>query len=147
VVRMLHTLKGLSATVGASALSQTALQLEKTCKGDIAQLDAGDLVDQLQKAITLAMQRIAPVLAHYAPAPQTVEQAATPLDVALFHKDLQAMVLLLSHSDMRAMDAHTQLQQRFGAHLQAQLQPLREAMDKLDFAAALKICEGLALPG
>jgi CheY-like chemotaxis protein len=145
VVRMLHTLKGLSATVGASALSQTVAQLEKTCKGDLAQLNADALVDQLQTAITLAMQRIAPVLAHYAPAPQAVVQAegAAPLDLALFHADLQALVELLRRSDMRAMDAHMQLQQRGGTQKQTQLQPLREAMDKLDFAAALQICEGL----
>ncbi len=143
-VRMLHTLKGLSATVGASALSHTVAQLEKTCKTPLASASITVVVAQLQEAVADAVGRITPVLQRMAPSPAPqVHAMALPVDQILLQQELEALALLLRNFDMTAMDAHMQIQQRFGAALPTRLQPLREAMDRLDFAAALLACEGL----
>jgi HPt (histidine-containing phosphotransfer) domain-containing protein len=147
-VRMLHTFKGLSGTVGASALSQTVAQLEKTCAQALTPAQAQAVVAQLQQAIAQAMERITPVLERYTPPPVNSPPAVPtgPLDTAGFQQYLQTLADLLRRSDMTAMDTHAQLQERYGAQLPTQLPPLRAAMEQLDFAAALQICEQLIAP-
>jgi len=142
--RLLHSIKGLAATLGATALSRAAADGE-------TQLSAADAAARLP---AIAARASSAILAA-APALHALEQALAPpaaeataplakaLDPQALDTALQALHALLDCSDMAATDAMESLQQQFAPALGDALQPLADAMDKLDFGAAAGLCAAL----
>jgi CheY-like chemotaxis protein len=143
--RVLHTLKGLAATVGARHLAFVAAQLERHVKAGTLPHEHGNVVDTLRKAIDALADALVPVLEQYQEANAPEENPGTLLafDRVQLRQDLTALVRLLKNSDMVALDVHTLVQQTFGAHLGGDLQPLQNAMDALDFESAAVHCAAL----
>jgi HPt (histidine-containing phosphotransfer) domain-containing protein len=142
----LHTLKGLAATVGARHLAQVAAQLEKKVKQGVAQPEHDDLVRSLRSAIDALAVTLAPVLAIYRQdQPKATGPTAelAPAEHVQLKQDLEALMRLLNNSDMVAMEVFAMLEQTFGAHLGDALEPLRLAMNDLDFATAAVQCQSL----
>ena len=145
-VRVLHTLKGLAATVGARHLAAVAAKMEHKVKNGTLPHDHADVVATLRNAIDALGDALVPVLQQYQEAQEPVAadaDAIMALDRVQLRQDLNALATLLNNSDMVAMDVHALVQQTFGPHLAHKLAPLKQSMDTLDFAAAAAHCAAL----
>jgi signal transduction histidine kinase/CheY-like chemotaxis protein len=141
--RVLHTLKGLSATVGAIHLAQVAAQLESRCKTQLDVAERADVLSALQTAVQATVQSLEPVLTQYVTVysvvtPENGENAAV-LNEATFRQDLQVLQGLLQNFDMLAQDAFARIRKDHGPALGDALEPLGTAIGLLAFEDAARI--------
>jgi PAS domain S-box-containing protein len=136
--RLMHTIKGVAAMLGADALAAAAagaeLQLRAGTAADTAALTAR-MGHELDHARAALLQLVA-LLDAGEPAPAARD--ATALMAAL-----GALAPMLAGADMAATDLFADLQ---AAHEDAwgpALQPLADSMAQLDFGAALSACVAL----
>ena len=147
--RLLHTLKGLAATLGATALASAAAAAE-------SELIAGPSAEQAHRSglqACAAIDRAIPGLqamlkvlqqeAQTSHANQVEHHGARSLDVPGLLQVLASMSRLLGAQDMEAMMVMADLQRQFGALMGQELEALEHAMGNLDFENALQICEQL----
>jgi HPt (histidine-containing phosphotransfer) domain-containing protein len=144
---VLHTLKGLAATLGANALAAEAAQGEKRLASGAATDVATDAVAAACRAIAAAepglvalLQALQAAQAADAQAPTTPAEA---LDADVLQAELRLIAEQLRNADMAATDAMVALQRRFGVSIGLLLQPLDEAIGGLDFERALSLCDDL----
>ena len=144
--QLLHTLKGLAATLGFNALSAQAAAAEHTLAGGPTDNDASAAVEAVCKVIAKAGAPLAALLAalrqaaaHDAPQPA----GDAPFDARSFHKALLRMATQLREADMAATDTLDALRAGFGASLGLRLEPIAQAMAGLDFERALVLCDEL----
>ncbi len=143
--RQLHTLKGLAATIGATALAAVVARVESQVKHNEqgAPLAAGMAEMQATLAATHSvLQRVISELGGALPEEATTARPTPSADVPDLLRDLQALAVLLRESDMGAMAQHEQIKATHGAH-RVELKALDEAIGRLDFAAALRHCQHL----
>jgi HPt (histidine-containing phosphotransfer) domain-containing protein len=143
--RLLHTLKGLAATMGSSALAQVAAQAEKAMAQSPTSEQARAAVQPVCEAIASAGQGLVELVLALQPDPvqkASLESAVAP-DTAAVASALEALAKLLQASDMQAMQDMAELQKRYGAALGEQLLPLEQAMTELDFERASQECVAL----
>ncbi len=144
--QLMHTLRGLAATLGLRGLAAQAAQAEKL----LCSAPETDALDSTISGIRAAMSDSAPSLsfllhaleselAAFAPA-----LAEKPFDAAAFDVALLALVTQLRQADMGATRSMQEVRIRFGAALGERLRPLEEAIDGLDFRRALALCDTLA---
>ena len=153
--RMLHTLKGLAATLGATELAAQAAQCEKHLAIDTLPTGSpGALAHAVQQAC-LAIEHAKPGLKALVDALHAMQvqqprpsAAAEPrrasFDAPALVNALQVLEKLLRNGDMQAMQSLADLQQQFGVELGAQLDPLSDATAELDFETAALHCAALA---
>jgi CheY-like chemotaxis protein len=142
--RTLHTLKGLSATVGANYLAAVARRAEGLVKTADAMFDTVALMADFRKDVestTRVVSAVAQGLAH--PPKKVVATDAEPLDAAKFQEELAVLRHLLMQFDMKAVAVHTQLLTSYGPKLGEVLKDLNSAMGVLDFAKAMAACDRL----
>jgi HPt (histidine-containing phosphotransfer) domain-containing protein len=144
--RLLHTLKGLSATLGATALSAKAAALEKLALASASGEPVAALAQQASDAIALARPGLLALLEALQPSPADAlaNQEAHPLDRPALVAALEAMAQLLQADDFEALTAMSNLQQEFGDALGEELTALEEAMADMAFDQALVHCQALA---
>ena len=146
--RLLHTLKGLAATLGLVPLSQQAAQAEKQLKTAPtgAQVLTPALVQEVVQALQAGHQSVNTLLTLLeeekpAAAPAV---AAHATDLAAVRATLLTMVVQLRASDMQALETMAQLEAQWPpAHLD-QLAALQQAVASLEFDAALAACSPLS---
>jgi len=145
--RLLHTIKGASATVGATALARVAAEGETLLRASPAPEPARrqELLARLQAAAHAALAAVETALrALQALAAQPVPaDAPAPLDAAALRQDLQELQNLLRQSDLASLDVYARIQQHHGMALGAELEALDAAMANLDFEQALSLCDQL----
>ncbi len=153
--RMLHTLKGLSATVGASYLAAVARQAEQAVKSvqntevPSAPFNAATLSGKLRAAIVATqavMGRVAQSFAQ-SPANDIVElplalDATAPANATMAGK-LAELHALLRASNMRALGSYEQLRVSLAAFDKEELQRLHAAINSFDFTRAAQACHAL----
>jgi PAS domain S-box-containing protein len=145
---LVHTLKGLSATVGASYLAAVALQTEITLKSavedGISAADLNILCVKLRQAISLGasvMERVS----RRCTSSQNNSRTDTPTvisadsTVAL----LTELRTLLLASDMRAFDVFETLNSNVRKTLGHDKEVLAAAMSAFDFVLAAQVCTKL----
>jgi HPt (histidine-containing phosphotransfer) domain-containing protein len=146
--RLLHTLKGLSATVGANPLSAAARKAElsvKNANGEMQRLDTHAITTELGAALDSAQRVMQQVAQSFAPAqPFKVCTAAhtnslTPAELSLI-SDLQT---LLNTYNMRAIDVYEQWQRTFSPADSVEVKQLRQAINAFDFDKAAQSCQQL----
>jgi signal transduction histidine kinase/CheY-like chemotaxis protein len=145
--RVLHTLKGLAATLGATALAAQASAGEKA----MAQNPDAAAVQSITHAACAAIAQALPGLDGLVQAfdnaapgsPVDAQANDAPWDAPALQLALQALVQLLQANDMQSMESMAQLQSRFGQALGERLAPLEAAMADLDFERALELCKSL----
>jgi PAS domain S-box-containing protein len=148
-VRVLHTLKGLAATVGARHLAGVAARLEHKARNGTQPYEEIAMCDTLQKAIDALADSLVPVLQQYQDAAKSEAAAegaggeAAPLDHVAFVRDLTSLNNMLGNFDMLALDVFALIKKTYGAPLAQPLRPLEDAMAMLDFAAAQGVCAAL----
>jgi CheY-like chemotaxis protein len=146
--RVLHTLKGLASTLGASALSLAAASAEKAMAAGVSTSQHRAITDQVCTAITTALPSLLELLqaleqAHEDQAADGAGDAAAQLDRPALVAALGSMVVLLQADDMEAMNTMSELQQQFGEALGDELSGLEEAMSEMAFDQALPHCQEL----
>jgi HPt (histidine-containing phosphotransfer) domain-containing protein len=141
--RLLHTLKGLSATLGATALATEAAQCEK----DLASTNTSGPLDAVVQRLG---QTVATALPSLLALQATLKNARTPdaappqiveLNPAALVTALQAIDRQLRNADMAATEAMANLTRQFGPALGHQLRDMDEAVDALDFERASRLCQ------
>jgi PAS domain S-box-containing protein len=134
--RVLHTLRGLAGTVGASALAEATGAQERAWRQGAAQVDLAGL----QSCMAATLDALAPLVATDPPsAPGALDeaQAGAPLEL------LQQLRQLLADRNMRSVTAAEQLAARKAEGLAPEMAPLLAAVTQLDFALALRLCDEL----
>ena len=144
--RVMHSLKGLAATLGADALASVASRSEarlaanpEPCEREEAMRPACDAALSALPALRALMHALAPVQAAAEPRPVTTAGA----DPAAALRALREISVQLRDADMAATDAVVRLRERFGDVLGAPLERLDAAVGALDFDAASRLCEDL----
>ena len=150
--RLMHTFKGLAATLGIRQLANIATDTERALAVADAAAQHDGLYGQLAAAVAVALQAIAQIaealdrsLQPIHPRPQEVagtDQEA-PGDAQGLCRSLDELAGLLRSADMRALEVFEQLQQTHAVHIHGAMQPLDEAMDSLDFELAHARCQAL----
>ena len=145
--RLLHTLKGLAATLGAIDLTAAASTAEKRMAAAPPPAEAASAIAAAVAAIHGAGPGLAGLLQALQPpatsAPAAAGAGQPAPDLAALLAGLRQLADLLRDSDMGAMDAWAALQQRFAGDLGARMQALDDAVARLEFEPALQHCNEL----
>ena len=141
--RLLHTLKGLSATVGANDMADVARHAESLVKAADAAFVPGALYATLCAAVTRTQAHLRTVAEAFSATPSDAPAPhGSPAEDALV-ADLQHLCALLLASDMQALEVHARLHQTYAATSGPALAPLALSIGAFDFAQAVVQCEAL----
>jgi HPt (histidine-containing phosphotransfer) domain-containing protein len=150
MARLLHTVKGVAATLGASGLAAEAARGEKQLAAPSAPADAGQALASVCAAIEASAPGLRVVLLALQQtlrtdplAPTAASAGVDPADHAALRQSLRHLAELLRHSDMDAIEAMASLQRQFAGALGARLQALDESIAGLEFEPALRHCDQL----
>ena len=140
--QMLHTLKGLSATVGANHLAAVAKDAEAKVKAAGVDLDWANLSAGFCAAADHVLHDMEPLLRQIEESIQSdaLDTPTTP-NTANLLADLAELRNLLACSDLTALDVHIRVQ---SAGLQSTVKgfaELAQAVNDFDFARAAAHCE------
>ena len=137
--RLMHTIKGAAAMLGADALAAWATgaeaRLHLGAASDVAALP-GEMSRELACS-QAGLQQLASLL-------DGTGGSSVPRDAGALAAALAALAPLLSQADMAATDLFAELQAAHDPAWGAELQPLADAMAALDFDAALAAAEALS---
>lgn len=139
--RWLHTLRGLSGTMGYESLSRTMLQAER------AQKEAADAhrqwIPEVVAAVVDARRVVQALIDRMKPSQNEQENSEGRWNGVQFHDDCQALSKLLDRCDMQALDAYADFSKKYSPWLAEKLVPLGNAIGQLDFAEAVRQCQSL----
>jgi CheY-like chemotaxis protein/two-component sensor histidine kinase len=143
--RHAHTLKGLSATVGAQTLSNACATVEHSLRNQQALPDpaAWALVQSTMEHSLHALRSISAAIAQGAGENATPPEQSGPVPPEVTPALLQEWTGLLRDGDMRAMGLWTTMRQSLQATHPNQVPLVDRAMQQLDFAAAQHIAASL----
>jgi PAS domain S-box-containing protein len=146
VKRLLHSLKGLAATMGADALATEATSAERAMAGTPMPEQYLAATTQAHNAVALALpglQKLLAALEHDQMLTTGSGAGAAALDRPALVAALGSMAALLQADNMEAMNVMAELQQQFGEVLGEDLATLEAAMADLEFDRALPLCQEL----
>ena len=141
--RLLHTLKGLSATVGADGLASVARQLEHLLKSADVDLAHDALRATLRDAVGRAqhaMNKIAQRFAQETSQPLAANPRAGP-DPAALPQKLAQLRALLNNSDLQALEVYASLREALDLSAPLAQQELDTALAAFDFARGVVCCD------
>ena len=153
--RSLHTLKGLAATLGVTALAKTAGEAEKTVSVGPPAAQAMPVCAAVGAALAAALPALADLTERLRESEHGSEResdiapsAADPTsgrrdDPAALHQRLTELAALLEQSDMRATELTPELRPQASGRLAPLWDQLDSAVGALDFEAAASLCRQL----
>lgn len=147
-MRLMHTIKGISATLGFQALADASAETERHIKADpSSKRDDHDALARVTDAANSAFRGVTHLIDVWerasAPAPAPASRGRTRAEAEALQHSLQQLMALLDASDMAAVAAFEALQGLAGAPSPTLLGPLDEAIATLDFIAAAEQCRHL----
>ena len=142
--RLLHTLRGLAATLGANQLAAVAADAEQQLAGNASPATTALALQRAGSAMTVAGAGFASLLDALHVADTALGDPSTTTDTAPLQTALRTLAAHLRNADMAATDTMVKLQKQYGADLGHRLWPLDEAIGALDFARALVLCKQLS---
>jgi len=146
--RLLHTLKGLSATVGATYMSAMAKSLESAIQAGASEQTLAPLRAQFREAVTGTLATMTPMVQSYAPSPAA---QGTPAEVPALTVEETGRVLLglgelhglLASADLRALEVHARMLDIGALAAVEAFAELTQAINRFDFSDAALRCERL----
>jgi HPt (histidine-containing phosphotransfer) domain-containing protein len=142
-IRTAHTIKGLAATIGAMALSKTAGQIEAGLKRQsttgTAAVAVSEHLAQLNTQFETLLAELAEITPDLSSSPTEPAGDGT-FDPEAFSRHLAELKQLLADDDMRATSLGNEIGQTYGNALGTDWHPVAQAINQLDFAAALDAC-------
>ncbi len=146
--RLLHTLKGLSATVGATYMSAVAKSLENAIQAGAPEQTLAPLRTQFHEAVAGTLATMAPMAQLYAPS--TPAEGAPTEKPALNAEETGQVLLslgelhgLLASSDLRALEVHARMLDIGALATIEAFAELTQAVTRFDFSGAALHCERL----
>ncbi|WP_390213849.1 PAS domain-containing protein [Undibacterium danionis] len=147
VLRQLHTIKGLTATLGANTYAAALAALEQPLHTQIPAPELMQIVTQacqIIAALTQSLSNLLPHLESNQPLPPLTDaEGQSAFDPDLFRRSLLNLAEQLENADMAATESIIQLQNRFDAQMHDKLLPLANAINALDFTLAQQLCATL----
>jgi PAS domain S-box-containing protein len=146
--RMVHTFKGLSATLGANGLARIARLAETALKSldrVSAEARTSDLVQAMQTTAGALNALIDRYQADTSALLANQKIPDTQMDAQQLKQDLQALQSLLLAADMQALDLFADFRLAHPELTDAQLADLEAAMANLDFEQAARACRALLI--
>ena len=140
--RLMHTLKGLAGTLGASSLAAHASHGEQRLGANPTTADAAVAGQATCDAIAAAAPALQALWRALQTGAGTDNPAAAPgaLDAGALVASLGVIAEQLRNADMAATDAMADLLRGLDGATGTQLQPLDDAIGALDFDRALQLC-------
>ena len=138
--RLMHTLKGLSATVGAVYLSTVAAAAESKLKHELAAAEHNSLCDHLAEAVNGTLLAMTPLVQQYAVPMHAKNDGQDNTNVAA---DLAELRALLASSDLKALEVHARLQTSSAMADAKGFAELEQAIRDFDFARGAVACDRL----
>ena len=142
VLMSLHTLKGLTAMLGARELCDRVTAAYRVFESDAPRDDQAKALRGVQAGAQLFMSAAAPLLGMLE-GPARAAPARTALSAGGQAKLLVDLLALLQASDMRALELFDGLRENPGAVDPAGLNSLQASMGALDFDRAAEVCRQL----
>lgn len=144
-VRHAHTLKGLSATVGAQSLSKVCATLEHSLRTHqrLPDPDAWALVQSTMEYSLHALHSVRAAIAQNLAKSATIPTQNPPDTPEVTPELLQEWIRLLQKGDMQAVGLWASMRQSFQSTHPDQVPLVDRAMQQLDFASAQSIVETL----
>ena len=140
--RLLHTFKGLSATVGADGLAALA----KTMEFSINQVDSAGptnaVLTHFREAVGINQSALNAIAARFAPKETSKTASKNPVNSTQLLADLVDLHALLQHSDMQALEVHARLVNTHDGAAN-ELKSLNDAMSELNFQQSMVQCASL----
>ncbi len=146
LARLLHTLKGLAATFGATALSATAAQCERQLGADKSRAAMQLAAQSTRHAIDVASPGLGALLLTLKPGLDE-GSAATPGGNAADRQAIRSALLklaeLLRHADPHLVQVHGDLRRKTAGLRDERLAALDKSITGHDYQAALVYCDQL----
>ena len=142
VLMSLHTLKGLTAMLGARELCDRVTAAYRVFESDAPRDDQAKALRGVQAGAQLFMSAAAPLLGMLE-GPARAAPARTSLSAGGQATLLVELLALLQASDMRALELFDGLRENPGAVDPAGLNSLQASMGALDFDRAAEVCRQL----
>lgn len=141
VLRQLHTIKGLTATLGANAFAAAFATLEKSLNLSLSDTELQQLITDANQIIASLVHNLSALVPHLEAAlPLAEKSESQTFDPELFRRSLLNLAEQLENADMAATESIIQLQNRFATDLHDKLTPLADAINALDFTLAQQLC-------
>jgi HPt (histidine-containing phosphotransfer) domain-containing protein len=133
----------LAGTVGATALAADCATLELAFKNN--DTAAPDLLKNFQRQLANTLAQLKAMLADFTEneVPQARVSALAPQDAQTLTNALAELAALLQENNMRSTALCTQIGAQYGQTLGAPYAQLNDAVQQLDFEAALAHCNAL----
>ena len=142
VLMSLHTLKGLTAMLGARELCDRVTAAYRVFESDAPRDDQAQALRGVQAEAALFMNAAAPLLGMLN-APARAAPARTSLSAGGQAELLVDLLALLQASDMRALELFDGLRENLGVADPAGLTALQASIGALDFDRAAEVCRQL----
>ncbi len=142
---LLHSLRGQSASLGATRLSAGLTEAEMLLRQQPRQVDNAIVVEKAVSYLLAARPAIQVLLEALVGKPEYCDATAEPATPTTgLRQELQRLVVQLRESDMAATDTIQDLCQRYGGHpVGRELRMTQDAIDRLDFSRAVQQCNEL----
>jgi HPt (histidine-containing phosphotransfer) domain-containing protein len=142
--RTIHTIKGLSSTIGADYLAAVTRSAEVAIKTPDAKFNAAILLEDLRKAVESTVRVAGAIAQSISRSPPVVQdEGGNTFDKVQFLHDLNALQTLLSQFDLNAVKVYADLLAAHGSQIGDAIEDLNSAMRGLDFEKAGVACEHL----
>jgi signal transduction histidine kinase/DNA-binding response OmpR family regulator/HPt (histidine-containing phosphotransfer) domain-containing protein len=146
-VQLLHTFKGLSATMGATYLAAVAKATEIAVRGDTTAQELGKWRDTFRSTVERTTHLLRPLVPRVtrdtSGAGTTIAPALSAHDRQIVRKTLQDLHALLLASDLRALETHAGLQVNKAVATLEGFDALSQSIARFDFASAAAHCAQL----
>ncbi len=140
--RLVHTLRGLAGSIGATALQQQVSVLEQAIRAREPGDDFARLLAPVQEVLAPLVRALAEQLAPSDAAPlATTDDTAAPFDQPQFQDVCARLAELLADGDSEAVDWWNQHEAVLRAGLKGRFGPIAQAMERYDFMAALGVLD------
>ncbi len=146
--RLLHTLKGVSATVGATYMSAVAKTVESAIKAGASEPALAPVRAHFREAVAGTLATMTPLAQSYAPLAPSQDPLAGKSAMGIEETgrvlaSLGELHALLAGSDLHALEVHAQLLEMAGLASVEAFAELTQAVNRFDFAGAAQHCERL----
>ncbi len=142
-LRLLHTIKGLSSTVGANAMEAVARSAELAFKEGRTAPPHADLCADFRQAVAHTRQTLEALAMRFAQAPAALAPTVSATSVAdrtRLRDTLRQLQTLLQSSDLQALEVHARLAAVPSGAMGLDLAALNATVAAFDFAAAAQHC-------
>ncbi|OYU45970.1 MAG: hypothetical protein CFE44_04665 [Burkholderiales bacterium PBB4] len=149
ILRFLHTLRGISGTLGLSALSKEAGRLEKLSASSVESLTERLDTTELASLSSKAREQLAEAIGYLDNSESGVKKAiqSSSTDLEPVYRALRELESLLKASDLAALQLFSELRGTLSALPEDKFDSLNSALLSLDFESALLICDELLSSG